>query len=106
MSANPPVIPPACFHARQAAEKYLKAFLTSRAVEFPKAHGLQQLVDLVGSIEPALAGQLSEAASSPYGVEIRYPGEAPEPDAEEAERTLDIAKAVRDAIVKRLSPTG
>ena len=107
LSANPPVIPPACFHAQQAAEKYLKAFLTSRALEFPKAHDLQQLVDLVGSIEPALAGQLSEAASlSPYGVEIRYPGEAPEPDAKEAEKALDIAKAVRDTIVKRLSPTG
>ena len=34
------------------------------------------------------------------------PGEAPEPDAEEAEKALDIAKAVRDTIVKRLSPTG
>lgn len=32
-----------CFHAQQAAEKYLKAYLVSKKVYFPKIHDLQAL---------------------------------------------------------------
>lgn len=31
---------PACFHAQQAAEKFLKAFLAWHQIEFPKTHSL------------------------------------------------------------------
>ena len=34
-----------CFHAQQAAEKYLKAYLVSRLVNFPKTHDLQYLLN-------------------------------------------------------------
>ena len=32
-----PLFFPSCFHSQQAAEKYLKAYLTWRQIEFPKA---------------------------------------------------------------------
>lgn len=35
-----------CFHAQQATEKYLKAYLVLRNVEFPKTHELELLVKL------------------------------------------------------------
>ncbi|HOE12382.1 MAG TPA: HEPN domain-containing protein [bacterium] len=33
-----PFLYPACFHAQQAAEKYLNALLTWHQIEFPKTH--------------------------------------------------------------------
>lgn len=37
----------AAFHAQQCAEKYFKALLVARSVEFPKTHDLRILNDLV-----------------------------------------------------------
>ena len=36
MQQTPPLSYPVCFHCQQASEKYLKAYLTHRQVEFGK----------------------------------------------------------------------
>ncbi|MEK7765894.1 MAG: HEPN domain-containing protein, partial [bacterium] len=36
-----------CFHAQQCAEKYLKALLTHRSVDFPRTHHLEILAGLL-----------------------------------------------------------
>ena len=38
--ADPPGHDAACFHAQQAAEKYLKALLQERVCPFPRTHDL------------------------------------------------------------------
>ncbi|MFQ6098037.1 MAG: HEPN domain-containing protein, partial [Armatimonadota bacterium] len=40
LSDGSPYVEVICFHAQQAAEKYLKAFLVERQIEFPKTHDL------------------------------------------------------------------
>jgi len=101
--AEPPLLYPACFHAQQAAEKYLKAFLTWHQIEFPKTHAIEQLLDLVKDAEPETASSLRDAvALTPYGVDIRYPGDQPEPNQEEAREAVELARKVRDAVMDRL----
>jgi HEPN domain-containing protein len=39
------------FHAQQAVEKALKAWLASLGIRFPKTHDLQQLLDLLTGAE-------------------------------------------------------
>jgi len=56
LAADPPLLYPACFHAQQAAEKYLKALLTWHQIEFPKTHDIEQLLELV---EPAIGEAIS-----------------------------------------------
>lgn len=46
------------FHAQQAAEKFLKAFLTWHQVEFPKTHDLSKLLQLVALREKSLSESL------------------------------------------------
>ncbi len=41
----------ACFHAQQAAEKYLKAFLSYHADSFPFTHNLAELTELCAGVE-------------------------------------------------------
>src|SRR5687767_3694783 len=56
------------FHAQQAAEKYIKAFLTEHQIEFPKTHRMEELLSLVARKDPKLADSLAPAAGlDPYG---------------------------------------
>ncbi|MFH0809547.1 MAG: HEPN domain-containing protein, partial [Pseudomonadota bacterium] len=93
LSAARPFPYPACFHAQQTAEKCLKAALTWHQVEFRKTHAIEELLDLVALADQDLATSLKDAAGlTPYGVDIRYPGDAPEPDMDEARRAVELAR--------------
>lgn len=103
LTADPPFAAHAAFHAQQAAEKALKAFLVWHDTPFRKTHDLMEIgrqsVDLDGSLATLL-----ERASvlTPYAWKFRYPGEAQEPTASEAEAAIALAREVHDAIVARL----
>ena len=91
------------FHCQQAAEKYLKAFLVWRHVEFPKTHSIGRLLDLVSGVAPDLATALADAISlTPFGVEIRYPGDFPELLPGEEWTVFNLAKRTREAILAQL----
>ena len=87
------------FHCQQAAEKYLKALLTWHAVEFPKTHDLDQLLDLAQTIDKRLADSLRDViVLTPYGVELRYPGDRPDATLEQAREAVRLAREVRTAV--------
>lgn len=103
LKADLPSLYPTCFHAQQAAEKYLKGLLTRYQIEFPKTHAIEQLLALLKPTLPDVALALCEAAGlTPYGVEIRYPADQPEPSVKEARRALELARKVRDAVMPLL----
>jgi HEPN domain-containing protein len=87
----------ACFHAQQAAEKYLKALLQSRAVRFPNTHDLAKL----GGLFPAdLILALEDLARlTPFAVSSRYPGVDIPETREDAEFAIAAAVRVRDAVL-------
>jgi HEPN domain-containing protein len=63
----------ACFHAQQAVEKCLKAFLAHRNVEFPYTHNLAKLIEICAGLDPAFRSLLPAVAPlTPYAVEWRY----------------------------------
>ena len=95
---------PSCFHSQQSVEKFLKAFLAWHQVQFPKTHNLGELLDLMSTIDTALAEDLKDATRlNPYGVEVRYPSDIPEPTYDQAKEALHLATSIRDAIQKALS---
>jgi HEPN domain-containing protein len=103
LSQDPALLYPSCFHSQQAAEKYLKAYLTWRQVEFPKTHSIRELLSLVETVDEALATNLlSATALTPYGVDVRYPGDSPEPTQQEAEEAVALARKVRDSVLSVL----
>ena len=75
------------FHCQQAVEKYLKALLVRRQVEFPKTHDIAKLLVL-----------------TPFGVEVRYPSEAPEVLQGGETEAIGIARRVRNAVMISLQP--
>jgi len=91
------------FNSQQAAEKYLKALLTWHQVPFPKTHDLEQLLDLIATVDAGLAESLRDViVLTPYGVELRYPGDRSDATHHEAREAVELALKVREAVIKHL----
>jgi HEPN domain-containing protein len=92
----------ATFHAQQCIEKYLKALLISRLVDFPRTHDLAALGYLCkqsGIIFPIDDDALELLTA--YAVETRYPGT--QPTVEEAKEAVKLARIVRRFIKKNFN---
>jgi len=91
------------FHAQQASEKYLKAYLTQHQIEFPKTHDLKELLNLIATKNLKLADLLQDIVIlTKYAVEARYPGDFPEPSKVQAEEAVALAEKVKKAILIKL----
>jgi HEPN domain-containing protein len=96
---------PCAFHCQQAAEKFLKAYLVRHQVEFRKIHDLDDLLKLTSQVEPTLQEELASCGwLTPFGVELRYPGDQAEVDRTTAQKALAEAKRVRQVIMEHLAP--
>jgi HEPN domain-containing protein len=83
------------FHCQQAAEKYLKAVLVSRKIEFRKTHDLEELIQLIedNNIEkPENSEDLGEL--EPFAVAFRYDF-LDEPSLFDREKALAIVRRLR-----------
>lgn len=91
------------FHAQQAAEKFLKAFLVCHQVAFTKTHDIQRLLNLASQVVPSLGEKLSSALIlTPFGIEFRYPGEDVA-DLNTAKKATSEARRVKAAVMEQLS---
>lgn len=60
------------FHAQQAAEKLLKAVLTSRGLAYPRTHSIRALLDPAAYGGVACRPSWRRCKTSPYAVRFRY----------------------------------
>lgn len=91
-----------CFHAQQAAEKILKAFLAFHQEQVPKSHDIRDLITQCAKIDPSLSSLMPLADSLHlFGVEIRY---SPSKDkaATECPKVWAAMDSIFDAIKQRL----
>ena len=96
-----------CFHCQQAAEKYLKGFLTSRETAYPLTHSLKALVEKAMSLDNTFALILEKAESlTPYAVTLRYPDDFRMPSREEAESAFAIASEIKEFVLQKVNPGG
>jgi len=91
------------FHCQQTVEKYLKVLLTFYQVEFPKTHEIERLLALVRSANREAADALSGAKwLGPFGVDIRYPGDAAEMLPGDEVKAIEIARFVKEVVLRIL----
>ncbi|MCL1880773.1 MAG: HEPN domain-containing protein [Oscillospiraceae bacterium] len=80
-----------CFHAQQATEKILKAFLVSNGVVPPKTHNIRHLIEMCQKIKADFVAFCREADTlTQYGVTPRYPTEY---DLDETDAKIAISYA-------------
>jgi HEPN domain-containing protein len=95
----------ALFRAQQAVEKSLKAFLVLHDRKYPLTHSLSVLADLRAEIDAGLGSVTVPALwLTQYAVRFRYPGEAIQPELEQARKGIQAARAAHQGILDRLPP--
>ena len=91
------------FHAQQAVEKYIKAFLVRHQIEFPKTHDIRRLRQLVACRDVTLAERLERAdVLTPYGVDMRYPEDFEIVLQKHAEEAVALAEWVKAEILTEI----
>lgn len=96
-----PVYDDVCFHAQQCVEKYLKAWLGEKDVDFPKTHDLEMLAKLSMPSLPELTAFIDRLRFlNAFAVEIRYPGALAR--RQDAERCWQAALQTRNFIREKL----
>ena len=92
-----------CFHAQQAAEKVLKAFLVYHGERPPRTHDLVALltrcVDAGGNLDD-LEGECRDLTF--FAVSARYPDDLYEPDEADGRAMTAAAYRVRDRVLDLL----
>lgn len=94
----------ACYHAQQAAEKYLKGFLAFKGIAIPRIHDLLELNQLCEAVADNWQVNVDSLAElMPYAVESRYDLEF-FPDQETASEALDLSRQVRSNVLSAIPP--
>ena len=83
-----------CFHAQQAVEKFLKAFLVFHNIDFPKTHDLDYLLLECKKIDTKNF-DIDLGSLTDFGVSIRYPDDFYLPDKDETAQYRGIALKVK-----------
>ena len=93
-----------CFHLQQAAEKLLKAALSTLAVSYPLTHDLEALLDLALPQLPRLERFRDRLLTfSSYAVEMRYDEEI-YPSREEVDAARTTVLDLRQRLTELLPP--
>jgi HEPN domain-containing protein len=96
----------AAYHAQQCAEKYLKAFLVARRVDFPFTHNLSTLLELAASQEPLLLALEDIEILTAFATSARYPADEDPVTESEACEAIDLARKARSVVVELLRCDG
>ncbi len=99
---NADTLDTACFHAQQAAEKYLKAYLAHATTAFPYTHNLVKLIELCAALDRSFVALIPIVTPLiPYAVELRYDAEF-WPDEQTARQAQAAALDVERFVLARL----
>lgn len=94
-----------CFHSQQAAEKYLKAFLTANDIEFPKVHDIVHLLDnfCLPANEDLLQIREPVILLSDYAVLPRYPGNFGSIDVSTADEAFQAVSKIKEVVLNLMT---
>ena len=97
-----------CFHAQQAVEKALKAFLTANVVRVGKTHDIMALIKQSIEVDQDFRElPLNDLAQLTfYAVEVRYPDDYYLPTLSEARRAVELAEMVLERVKNKLKLQG
>lgn len=87
------------FHAQQAAEKMLKAYLVSRGEVVARTHNLIGLLDTCNALGAGFQSLRADCVSlTPYAVALRYPTDLADVSELEGREAVAAARRVYDAV--------
>lgn len=97
-----PVTDAICYHSQQAVEKYLKSYLVALQIPFKKTHSITEILKICMKMNKDFERIDFATYLTNYAVELRYPDDFYIPDLEEAKKAYEIAKAVKEFVIKKI----
>jgi HEPN domain-containing protein len=94
------------YHSQQCAEKYLKAYLVFKSVDFPYTHDIFHLLELCAELADWARTIKDAEKLTLYAITTRYPGEEGKVTRDEALHAIDMASRVRLVVRKALDEEG
>lgn len=105
LGAVPPITGLALYHAQQAAEKALKAYLVFHGRAFPLTDNLAELARPLAELDTTLLSVVQPNLDlSNFATLYRYPGEPELPTVAVARPWVEAACAIRAAVEERVQP--
>ena len=84
------------FHCQQAVEKYIKAILVFKGIEFDRSHDLIYLLELLSGVITVTSDQFKKAVSlNGFSVQIRYPNKIIKLSKDELEEAISTSQEFR-----------
>lgn len=93
------------YHAQQCAEKYLKALLALKKVDFPYTHNIALLIELCSPHAHWRKELQGAEILTPYAITARYPGKY-RVAKKDAVQAVEIAANVKKIVRKALRQAG
>lgn len=90
-----------CFHAQQAVEKNLKAFLVYHDVDFPKTHDIDFLLIKSKEILP-FEFNVDLKSLTEFAVNVRYPDDFYIPDLKEVKYYRSVAIEISEIVLRQI----
>jgi len=84
-----------CFHAQQCVEKYLKAFLVCKGIDFPRTHDVERLIALFPENIWLRLSIEEQRRLTGYATVTRYPGDYEPIALSEAQHSVKLARRLR-----------
>ena len=90
------------FHSQQAVEKFLKAFLIYKDIEFQRTHDVDYLLAECLKIETLGFSSIDLKNLNDYAVTVRYPDDFMTPSLKAALENKEIALNVKEIIESKI----
>lgn len=106
LSEHPEFLSQICFYFQQAAEKYLKAYITAKRLPFAKIHSLPALLKICQKFDDSFVKLTDECKFlTEFYLEERYPGLAIPSEITQkiAQKAKVAARQVREFVLKKLN---
>ncbi len=99
-----PITDAVCFHSQQAVEKYLKAYLVYRDIDFKRTHDISELLALCmkEDREFEVLKDKEIMKLTVYATELRYPEYFYIPTVEEAKNAFEKARFVMEFVMRKI----
>jgi len=94
------------YHAQQCAEKYLKAYLVHKGIDFPYTHNIAALLELCEKSAPWAVSLRDAEELTQFAITAGYPGEDEIVEKSEAIRAIEQARQVKMVVRNALSESG
>jgi len=103
LDGSDPIMDTAVYHTQQCAEKALKGYLSFKQQPLKKSHDIELLVEICMAIDVEFE-KLYEYSENltPYATAFRYPDIYLEPDYDEVQEAIEMAREILEFVEKKL----